>query len=162
VLMLTARDQLEDKLAGFAAGADDYLVKPFSVRELAARLEVLLRRTQQVPAARQLQVADLSYDMERCMAQRGGQMLELNPIQRKLLALLMQNTARVVTRQEIERHIWGDHPPDRDVLRSHIYALRNAIDRPFATRLLHTVHRVGYRLCEPDSPTAGHTSTGED
>lgn len=157
VLMLTARDQLEDKLAGFAAGADDYLVKPFSVRELAARLEVLVRRAQP-PPARRLQVGGLRYDAEQCRAERDGLPLELNPTQRKLLVLLMQHSDRVVSRQEIERHIWGDEPPDRDVLRSHIYALRNIIDRPFAEKLLHTVHRVGYRLCLPaEAPRVLHT-----
>jgi DNA-binding response OmpR family regulator len=146
VLMLTARDQLDDKLEGFHAGADDYLVKPFSVKELEVRLEALVKRSQNQGPSRLLQVADLQYDPDTMTATRAGQALELNPIQRKLLETLLANTHRVVPREELETLIWGDELPDNDVLRTHIYHLRNVVDKPFAEKLIHTVHGAGYRL----------------
>lgn len=146
VLMLTARDQLNDKLEGFQVGADDYLVKPFSVKELEVRLEALVKRSQHQGASRLLQVADLQYDPDTMSATREGQALELNPIQRKLLESLLLNTHRVVSREELETLIWGDELPDNDVLRTHIYHLRNIVDKPFAVKLIHTVHGAGYRL----------------
>lgn len=146
VLMLTARDQLDDKLEGFKAGADDYLVKPFSVKELEVRLEALVKRSHNNGPSRLLQVADLQYDPDTMAATRGGRTLELNPIQRKLLESLLRNTHRVVSREELEALIWGDALPDSDVLRTHIYHLRNVVDKPFAEKLIHTVHGAGYRL----------------
>jgi DNA-binding response OmpR family regulator len=146
VLMLTARDQLDDKLAGFQAGADDYLVKPFSVKELEARLESLVKRSKNQGSSRLLQVADLQYDPDTMTAARGGRKLELNPIQRKLLETLLINTHRVVSREELETLIWGDELPDNDVLRTHIYHLRTVVDKPFTEKLIHTVHGAGYRL----------------
>lgn len=146
VLMLTARDQLDDKLEGFRVGADDYLVKPFSVKELEVRLEALLKRSQQTTVSRLLQVADLEYDPDSLTARRAGQTLDLNPIQRKLLEALLRNTQRVMPREELESLIWGDELPGNDVLRTHIYHLRNVVDKPFAEKLIHTVHGAGYRL----------------
>tara|TARA_R110000772_G_scaffold152179_4_gene262971 strand:+ start:569 stop:1264 length:696 start_codon:yes stop_codon:yes gene_type:complete len=146
VLMLTARDQLDDKLEGFQAGADDYLVKPFSVKELEVRLQALSKRTKNSSGSKSIQVADLYYNPDTMEAHRAGQKLDLNPIQRRLLELLMQNNRRVVAREELERLIWGDILPDNDVLRTHIYGLRNLIDKPFAKKLLHTKHGTGYRL----------------
>lgn len=148
VLMLTARDQLDDKLQGFAAGADDYLVKPFSIRELEARLKALVNRQQRNETDDVLTVGPLSFDLGTLHAQREGVSLELNPIQRKLLQILMRNSHRVVTREELEQQVWGDSPPDKDILRTHIYALRSVIDKPFAEKLLKTVHGTGYRLTE--------------
>lgn len=150
VLMLTARDQLDDKLDGFAAGADDYLVKPFSIRELEARLLALVNRAAQTSRSSQLRVGDLSYNTDTLQAERSGQLLELNPVQRRLLEMLMRNTHRVVTREELEQHLWGNTPPDRDILRTHVYALRSVVDKPFDQRLIQTVHGIGYRLCAPD------------
>lgn len=151
VLMLTARDQLEDKLEGFQAGADDYLVKPFSVKELEVRLQALIKRGSS-QGARVLVVGDLHYDPQTFAATRAGRTLELNPMQRRLLELLMSNTHRVVPREELERHIWGDALPDNDVLRTHIYSLRNVIDKPFAQKLLQTIHGTGYRLVALQEP----------
>ncbi len=148
VLMLTARDQLEDKLEGFQAGADDYLVKPFSVKELEVRLQALVKRSTPQAQGRLLSVADLEYDPETLLASRAGKPLELNPIQRTLLEALLLNAHRVVTREELETLIWGDELPDNDVLRTHIYHLRNVVDKPFATKLIHTVHGAGYRLAD--------------
>lgn len=149
VLMLTARDQLEDKLTGFEAGVDDYVVKPFSVKELEARLKALGKRGPGTGTDQALAVADLVYDRQTKIAKRGGSELHLNPIQRKILEYLLVNTQRVVGRQELEQLIWEDDLPDKDILRSHIYGLRNIIDKPFASKLLHTIHGTGYRLCEP-------------
>ncbi|MBQ0718689.1 MAG: response regulator transcription factor [Gammaproteobacteria bacterium] len=146
VLMLTAKDQLDDKLQGFEAGADDYLVKPFSLKELEARLYALVKRSQNVAASPVLRVADLQYDTDTLRASRGGKPLDLNPIQRKLLAALMKDSQKVVSREKLEYQVWGDAPPDKDILRTHIYSLRNLIDKPFETKLLHTVHGIGYRL----------------
>lgn len=153
VLMLTARDQLDDKLEGFSAGADDYLVKPFSVKELEVRLQALVKRSQPQAGGRLLQVRDLQYCLDTLTARRAGKTLELNPIQRKLLEFLLLNQHRVVTREELERQIWGDLLPDNDVLRTHIYNLRNTIDKPFESKLLHTVHGSGYRLYDQSQPT---------
>jgi DNA-binding response OmpR family regulator len=154
ILMLTARDQLDDKLEGFKAGADDYLVKPFSVKELEVRLQALVKRSQPQAGGRLLQLRDLSYDPDTLIATRAGKTLELNPIQRKLLEMLLLNSHRVVTREELERHIWGNLLPDNDVLRTHIYNLRNTIDKPFASKLLQTVHGTGYRLHDSSFPEA--------
>jgi DNA-binding response OmpR family regulator len=146
VLMLTARDQLDDKVDGFRAGADDYLVKPFALKELEIRLEALQRRSASAVAPRTLAVGDLEFDPDTQIVRRAGKRLELNPSLRRLLEVLMANTHRVVRRDELETALWGDDRPDADVLRAHIYALRAIIDKPFAHKLLHTVHGTGYRL----------------
>lgn len=146
VIMLTARDQLDDKLQGFDAGADDYLVKPFSVKELEARLLALLKRLNNFGQHPQLQTGTLVFDPNTLKVEREGQTLELNPIQRRLLQFLMQRSPKVVRREELEQIVWGDSPPDKDILRTHIYSLRNVVDKPFAEKYLHTVHGVGYRL----------------
>lgn len=151
VLMLTARDTLKDKLLGFDSGADDYLVKPFSLEELEARLQALARRTRH-SAANRLQVADLTLDLDTLEAHRAGTLLGLTPIGIKLLTLLMRESPRVVTRRQVEQALWGDDPPDSDAVRAHIYALRTAIDKPFPVKLLHTVHSTGYRLAVVDAP----------
>ena len=148
VLMLTARDQLDNKIQGFRAGADDYLVKPFALKELEVRLEALRRRGGGAPPTRVLKVADLEFDPDTQIVRRGGQRIELNPSLRTLLSVLMANTHRVVRRSELEAALWGDDPPDADVLRAHIYTLRTAIDKPFARKLVHTVHGTGYRLAD--------------
>ena len=146
---LTARDQLDDRLEGFRAGADDYLIKPFALSELAARIEAVLRRSQG-SSQRVLQVADLSYDLDTLEVKRAGRRLKLNPLGLKLLALLMQRSPHVLRREVLEEALWGDDCPDSDSLRSHIHQLRQVIDKPFPQPLLHTVHGLGYRLAEGD------------
>ena len=148
ILMLTARDSLDDRLKGLRMGADDYLVKPFALSELAARIEAILRRSQG-SRTRRLQVADLSYDLDTLHVNRGTQTIKLNPIGLKLLAILMQKSPAVVTREALEEALWGDNCPDSDSLRSHVHQLRQVLDKPFELPLLHTVHGVGYRLAPP-------------
>jgi DNA-binding response OmpR family regulator len=147
ILMLTARDALDDRLQGLKAGADDYLIKPFALSELVARIEAILRRSQG-SRKRQLKVADLVYDLDTLHVSRAGQPLKLNPLGLKLLAVLMQKSPAVVRREALEEAFWGDDCPDSDSLRSHIHQLRQVLDKPFAQPLLHTLHGVGYRLAE--------------
>lgn len=150
ILMLTALDTIDDRVEGLKVGADDYLVKPFAMAELLARLEALDRRARNgVPRKETaLTVADLSFNLDTLEAQRAGKALTLTPALRKLLELLMRETHRVVTREELERKLWGKMPPEGDVLRAHMYALRVAVDKPFDRKLLHTVHGSGYRLAD--------------
>jgi DNA-binding response OmpR family regulator len=151
VLMLTARDTLQDKVIGLDAGADDYLVKPFAIQELEARLRALIRRDRRQVSAEVLKVADLILDTASLRVTRGGKEIQLSPIGLRLLTILMRESPRVVTRRDIEREIWGDGLPDSDTLRSHLYNLRKAIDRPFDKQLLHTVQTAGYRIADLDT-----------
>jgi DNA-binding response OmpR family regulator len=146
LLMLTARDTVNDKIAGLDAGADDYLVKPFEIRELEARIRTLLRRQRGTVVAETLRVADLLVDTSTLQVTRAGQPIKLMPIGLKLLLVLMRASPRIVSRQQLEREVWGDVLPDSDTLRSHLYALRKAIDKPFDQPLLHTVAGAGYRI----------------
>lgn len=146
VIMLTARDELPDKVAGFRAGADDYLPKPFAMQELEVRLEALVARTNRSQRRRVLEVLDLKLDLSTLEASRAGQPLHLFPAGRKLLEILMQESPAAVSRQRLEQALWGDAPPDGDMLRSHIYELRRVVDAPFAVKLIQTLPRVGYRL----------------
>lgn len=148
ILMLTARDTLDEKLNGLSSGADDYLTKPFAIRELEARLRALIRRDRRQVGAEVLQVGDLSLDPSQLRATRRGSELQLSPIALRLLTILMRESPRVVGRQEIEREIWGDALPDSDTLRSHLYNLRKVVDKPFDRPLLHTVQSAGYRIAD--------------
>jgi len=158
VLMLTARAQLDDKVGAFRGGADDYLTKPFDLPELEVRLEALIARSSG-RGRRTLQVADLTLDLATLEVTRGGHLLHLYPACRKLLEVLMQASPAAVPRERLERHLWGDSPPDGDMLRSHVYELRRAVDGPFAVKLIHTLPRVGYRLAVAD---AGNAESSDD
>lgn len=147
VLMLTARDTLDDKLKGFAAGADDYLIKPFALQELHARLQALYKRSHG-KTDNLLTVADLTLNKSTLQVHRAGRRVEVNPACLKLLQRLMEQAPSVVMRDELETLLWVDERPDGDALRSHMYKLRQAIDRPFDRPLIHTVHRIGYRIAE--------------
>lgn len=147
VLMLTARDRLEDKLAGFDTGADDYLVKPFELQEIAARLKVLASRGRR-RTKRELTVGDLHYNLDTLSVTREGREIHLNPIGLKLLRCLMDASPNVVSRAELEMEVWGEEMPDSDSLRVHIHTLRSAIDKPFGSNMIQTRHGIGYRLVE--------------
>ncbi len=151
ILMLTARDTLEDKITGLEAGADDYLVKPFEIRELEARLRTLVRRHRGATALETYRIGDLTVDLATQQATRAGLGLVLTPIGFRLLTTLVRASPRVVSRADLEREVWGEVPPDSDALRSHLYNLRKAIDRPFDRPLLHTVSARGYRIAD-DGP----------
>ena len=151
ILMLTARDTLHDKIAGLDAGADDYLVKPFEIRELEARLRALIRRRRGDLSPERLSAGDLVLDTGTFRASRCGRELSLTPIGIKILTELLKASPRVVSRHELERRIWGDVLPNSDVLRSHLYSLRKAVDRPFKEPLLETVQGAGYRIRDPDA-----------
>ncbi|WP_440222850.1 response regulator transcription factor [Dokdonella sp. MW10] len=156
VLMLTARDDLPDKIAGFRAGADDYLTKPFDLPELEVRLEAIVARATGRGRSRVLEVADLRLDLSSLEASRAGRRLHLYPACRKLLEVLMQASPAAVTRERMEHALWGDSPPDGDMLRSHVYELRQSVDGPFPVKLIQTLPRVGYRIAPPAD--AGATS----
>lgn len=155
VIMLTARDELPDKLAGFRAGADDYMTKPFELPELEARLEALLARARGQGRRRVLEVADLRFDLGTLEISRAGRPLHLYPACRKLLQVLMQASPAAVSRHRLEEALWGDSPPNSDMLRSHMYELRRSVDGPFPVKLIQTLPRVGYRLDVPAGGNAG-------
>ncbi|GAB3388768.1 response regulator transcription factor [Lysobacter fragariae] len=162
VLMLTARDELPDKITGFRAGADDYLTKPFALPELEVRIEAVLARSRGRGRQRVLQVGDLRYDLTTLEVTRAGQPLHLYPACRKLLEVLMQASPATVTRDRLEQALWGDDPPDKDMLRSHVYELRRSVDGAFPVKLIHTLPRVGYRLAEVSNDDAASNDTPAD
>ena len=152
VLMMTARDSLEDKISGLEAGADDYLVKPVELREVELRLRVLLRRGAESKLKERMVVEDLSLNPLACTVRRAGGLIELPPIPYKILEVLMVRSPDIVTREELEHAVWGDARPDSDSLRAHLHLLRNLIDKPFERKLLRTMRGFGYQLVSPDAP----------
>ena len=145
VLMLTARDALDDKLRGFDAGADDYLVKPFAGEELLARCLVLARRNR-IGEAHLLCIGTLRIDRQAGQASREGRVLDLQQTPLRILIALAEAWPRTLTRSELVQRLWGDDPPQSDPLRSHLYLLRQALDKPFPVAMLRTVHGVGFKL----------------
>lgn len=145
VLMLTARDALDDKLTGFRSGADDYLVKPFASAELLARCHALSQR-HRVGVPHALCIGSLRIDRRDGRIEREGHALQLPQTARQLLLVLAEAWPRTLTRSELVERIWGDAPPESDPLRTHLYTLRQVLDRPFETPMLKTVHGVGFRL----------------
>ncbi|MDA8016929.1 MAG: response regulator transcription factor [Thermoanaerobaculia bacterium] len=151
ILMLTALQSLDDKLAGFESGADDYLTKPFALKELAARLRAL--HTRSVQRGRNLRFGEVEMDVKRMLVRREGRRLHLGQITFRILERLLRAAPGVVSRADLEQMLWGEDPPLSDSLRTHIYGLRQALDRPFDRALLETVHGIGYRLRDDDDPT---------
>lgn len=148
ILMLTARDTRDDTLIGFAEGADDYLVKPFDLEILEARLLALTRRRKGGIPAKLLHFGELILDLNNHVVTRQNCQFTLNPTQFNLLKLLMLRAPSVVSKAELINSVWGDDEPERNVLRSHIYQLRHQIDKPFAKGYLKTVPKVGYQLVD--------------
>ena len=144
IIMLTARGQLDDKLKGFESGADDYLIKPFDMQELEARLEAVIRRS--LNLEKEYAIADLTMNMDTMEVRRGESLLPLSKTLFNILHVLIRESPKVVTRSTLEKELWGDEPPDSDTLRSHIYNLRRIIDRPFDSPLLQTRQGQGYCL----------------
>ena len=149
ILMLTARDTLDNKLAGFESGADDYLVKPFALQEVDVRLNALARRGKGLQL-RELNVGDLEYNLDTLEVRRQGKLLQLNPTALKILQALMEASPAVVPRHDLETRVWGEELPDSDSLRVHIHGLRSVIDKPFDSALIQTRHGIGYRIAVPD------------
>ncbi len=145
ILMLTARDALDDKLRGFEAGADDYLVKPFSGAELLARCVALAGR-HRVGQPHVLRIGSLAIDRRRGEASRHGDVLALHQTAYRVLVELAEAWPRTLTRSELAARVWGDEVPPSDPLRSHLYQLRQVLDKPYAVPMLRTVHGVGFRL----------------
>ncbi|HBF09236.1 MAG TPA: DNA-binding response regulator [Gammaproteobacteria bacterium] len=145
VLFLTARDQIEDKASAYKAGGDDYLVKPFSLQELLMRLEALTKRGSRQDISN-LEVGELVFDPLDQQVTRAGQKLPLSKIQLQILKTLMERHPAMTSKQQLVTAIWGDEAPNSDALRSHIYALRNAMNKDFEFNMLETEHGRGYRL----------------
>lgn len=148
IIFLTARDTLEDKLAGFKSGADDYLVKPFSSEELVCRIEAILQRGKLANNSIQ-SLGELTFNHQLHQVQREGTFIELDDIQFQILSLLAKHAPSPISRVGLEDHLWPDGLPESDPLRTHIYRLRQKLDKPFKTNLVVTVHGKGYRLAIP-------------
>lgn len=152
IVMLTARDELDDRLTGFKAGADDYVVKPFAMAEILARIETIVSRR----AGRNghtLELLDLVLDLDTLEVRRDNTPIKLSPANLKILELLMRSSPAIVKRKTLEELLWGSpwHNKKIDNIRSHIHQIRQAVDRPFAIKLLQTVRSDGYKMCPPDA-----------
>ena len=149
VLFLTAKDTLDDRVLGLDAGADDYLVKPFELRELLARVRALLRRSAVTNGSQRLQVGTLELDLENQLAYRHGRLIELSEKESKLLQYFMQHPEQLLTHEQIYHHLWReDTPPSSNVLAALIRLLRRKIEGKDETALIHTVYGKGYRFGE--------------
>lgn len=152
ILMLTARDAVDDRVDGLMSGADDYVVKPFALRELAARVETLLRRSMGATNST-LTVGPLTMDLRTLKVTREDIPIKLNPTCLKILRCLMSKSPEVVSRAQLEMEIWPHDQPLSDSLRSNLYLLRQAIDKPFEKKgkpaLLHTHQGFGWSIAAP-------------
>lgn len=156
ILMLTAKDQLEDKLTGFDVGADDYLVKPFDLPELVARIEALIRRGRGISSV--FSVGELTMNLDTMEVHRGDTEIKLSRTLFDMLKILLREAPKVVPRETIERELWGDDLPDSDTLRSHLYNLRRAVDKPFDYPMIETLAGRGYRIRTKDSSDTARAS----
>ena len=149
ILMLTARDAIEDRVKGLDSGADDYLVKPFAIDELHARLRALLRRESSDKTGL-ISIGDLALDPAAHRASRDGIPIELTAKEFALLEYLMRNPNRLITRQMVENHVWSyDYDGASNVVDVYIRRLRRKVDEPFAIKLIETVRGAGYRMQKP-------------
>lgn len=149
IIFLTARDTLEDKIAGFEAGADDYLVKPFAPEELHYRLRAVGARGQRADIGRH-RLGGLLIDHSKGVVHREGRTIRLNATQMIILKTLAQHAPNPVSRETLSRAMWQNGTPDSEPLRTHIYRLRAALDKPFEKAMIDTVYGIGYRLvCDP-------------
>lgn len=147
ILMLTARDSVPDKVRGLDAGADDYLVKPFSLDELHARIRALVRRAAEELDGRALHVADLALELDARVARRGDQTIELTTKEFEVLEYLMRHRGQVLTKSQISDHVWGyDASLTSNVVETYIHYLRNKVDRGHPRPLIRTVRGVGYSI----------------
>ncbi len=155
VLMLSALGDVDHRVDGLRAGADDYLAKPFSFAELEARLQALHRRDNRPAEATTLQIGDLVLDLISHKARRGEQEIELWPLEYRLLEYLMRNAGQVTTRGMLLENVWNLHfDPQTNVVEVHMSRLRGKVDKGFEQRLIHTVRGAGYVLREPDGADA--------
>ncbi len=148
IIILTALDTVPDRVRGLESGADDYLVKPFSLAELHARIRAQLRRHDERLPQTLLRVADLKLDLSRWEATRAGNPVKLSANAMKVLACLMKKSPAVVTREELAHEVWNDRLPSAETIRSHVYMVRNAVDAGYETPLIHTVQGVGWTVRE--------------
>lgn len=145
IIMLTARDSIQDKSDGFEAGADDYLTKPFDLIELQLRCRALAKR-HALHHSSEIVIGDLVVNTKTNQAKREGKELNLSATDFAILNLLVGSYPNAVSRQQVINKIWGEDFPDSDVLRSHIYTLRRELDKPFKYTMLKTIHGIGFRL----------------
>lgn len=145
IIMLTARDSIDDKISGFKKGADDYLTKPFSLEELEVRCFALSRR-HLLQTSDVLTFDTLIIDRKKQHVTRADKTLELNSMGYRILTILAQEYPQVVSRSKLSQKLWGDEPTESDALRSHIYQLRNTIDKPFEYPMIKTIHGIGFVL----------------
>ena len=145
ILFLTAKDSLDDKVAAFKAGGDDYLLKPFAMEELSLRLQALSNRGPRQDIG-VLSFADININTQTDEVTRANQLIKLSRIQLKILKVLVKHAPSIVSRQDVTDAVWGDESPPSDALRSHIYGLRTALNKGFEQSRLETIHGQGYRL----------------
>ena len=151
ILMLSARDTLDDKLEGFSRGADDYLVKPFSLKEVEARLISMNRRSIGRISPRLLEAGTLTLDPKTMSVRFAGKEVKLPPKCLRILELLIREPGRVISRDEIERLVWGESQETSDTLRSHLHTLRRALTAAGGYDPVETLHGIGYRLRATDA-----------
>ncbi|MGD2100171.1 MAG: response regulator transcription factor [Desulfobacterales bacterium] len=149
IIILSAKGEVDDRVKGLQAGADDYLAKPFAFSELLARLQALIRRSSDVAEPTKLTVGDICMNLITREVVRAGQKIELQPLEFSLLEYLLRNAGRVVSKTMIMEHVWDYYfDPQTNVVESRIYKLREKIDKKFSTKMIRTVRGVGYVLKE--------------